>query len=61
MGKFAVFVPILFLIFLTLKLTNLIDWSWFWVLSPLIAVALFYAIACIIGVALTMRHLGKID
>lgn len=25
----------LFLIFLTLKLTGLIDWSWWWVLSPL--------------------------
>lgn len=26
---------ILFLIFLTLKLTNNIDWSWWWVTSPL--------------------------
>jgi phosphoglycerol transferase MdoB-like AlkP superfamily enzyme len=25
---------ILFLIFLTLKLTNNIDWSWWWVTSP---------------------------
>ena len=25
----------IFLIFLVLKLTNLIDWSWMWVLSPL--------------------------
>lgn len=25
----------LLLIFLTLKLTNLIDWSWWWVLSPI--------------------------
>jgi hypothetical protein len=25
----------LFLIFLVLKLTNLIDWSWWWVTSPL--------------------------
>ena len=27
---------ILFLIFLTLKLTNHIDWSWWWVFSPLL-------------------------
>jgi hypothetical protein len=27
--------PILFLIFLVLKLTNQIDWSWWWVTSPL--------------------------
>jgi hypothetical protein len=26
---------ILFLIFLTLKLTNTIDWSWWWIFSPL--------------------------
>lgn len=26
---------ILFLLFLTLKLTNNIDWSWWWVTSPL--------------------------
>ena len=26
---------ILFLIFLVLKLTNHIDWSWWWVFSPL--------------------------
>ena len=26
---------ILFVLFLTLKLTNHIDWSWFWVTSPL--------------------------
>lgn len=27
--------PILFLIFLVLKLTNQIDWSWWWVTLPL--------------------------
>ena len=27
---------ILFLIFLVLKLTQNIDWSWFWVVSPMI-------------------------
>ena len=25
----------IFLIFLVLKLTNLIDWSWMWIISPL--------------------------
>ena len=29
------FASILFLIFLVLKLTNYIDWSWWWVTSPL--------------------------
>jgi hypothetical protein len=29
------FCSVLFLIFLVLKLTNTIDWSWWWVTSPL--------------------------
>jgi len=29
------FGTILFLVFLVLKLTNYIDWSWWWVTSPL--------------------------
>lgn len=30
------FLSILTLIFITLKLTGYIDWSWLWVLSPLV-------------------------
>ena len=30
-----VFEDTLLLIFITLKLTRIIDWSWWWVLSPL--------------------------
>lgn len=29
------FGSILFIVFLVLKLTNVIDWSWWWVTSPL--------------------------
>lgn len=29
------------LIFIVLKLTNLIDWGWFWVLTPLWIVILY--------------------
>lgn len=29
------FPALLFLVFLVLKLTNVIDWSWWWVTSPL--------------------------
>jgi len=32
---------ILFLIFMVLKLTNHIDWSWWWITSPLWIPALF--------------------
>ena len=34
-SKVFPFIPILTLIFITLKLTNYISWSWWWVLSPL--------------------------
>jgi len=36
---------ILFLIFLTLKLANFINWSWWWVTSPL-----WIPIAIVIGI-----------
>ena len=40
---------ILFLIFLTLKLTNNIDWSWWWVTSPLwIPVALTLSVLVLV-------------
>ena len=29
------FLPVMFLIFMTLKLTECIDWSWWWVSAPL--------------------------
>lgn len=35
--------PILGLIFVTLKLCGLIDWSWWWVLSPFLAVVAIVA------------------
>lgn len=50
----GIFVPLLTLLFIGLKLTEYIDWSWWWVLSPiwisLVAVALFL----IIGLALVV-------
>lgn len=27
--------PLLFLLFLTLKLTDVVDWSWWWITAPL--------------------------
>ncbi len=38
------FVSVLTLIFIVLKLTGLIDWSWIWVLSPVWIVGLFFII-----------------
>jgi len=37
------FIQVLTLIFITLKLTNLVDWSWFWVMSPMIVPVILVA------------------
>jgi hypothetical protein len=39
---------LLFLVFLTLKLTQVIDWDWIWVLSPIWISAAFVAVVFII-------------
>jgi len=38
MTEFCLF--LLFLVFMTLKLTHHIDWSWWWVTAPLLNIAL---------------------
>ena len=45
------FVGLLTIVFITLKLIGKIDWSWWWVLSPIwISVLLVIAILVIIGI-----------
>lgn len=43
----ASFSNILFLVFLVLKLTNVIDWSWWWVTAPLWIPAIIFL--CFVG------------
>jgi len=52
---------ILFLIFMTLKLTGNIDWSWWWVTSPLwIPFALGGLVIGVIGIiAIIIERLSK--
>ena len=45
---------VLFLIFLVLKLTNYIDWSWWWVTAPL-----WIPIAIVLGVLLLVLLFSK--
>ena len=53
------FIGLLTIVFITLKLTNYIDWSWWWVLSPLwigfAIVGVFVVIALIVGLILSIR------
>jgi hypothetical protein len=39
------FVGLLTIVFITLKLTEVIDWSWWWVLSPL-----WISVAVVVGI-----------
>ena len=42
---------VLFLVFLVLKLTEVIDWSWWWVTAPLwIPIAFVIALTVLLGV-----------
>ena len=46
---------VLFIVFLTLKLTGNIDWSWWWVTSPLwIPLALVISIVVILLIVFTL-------
>jgi hypothetical protein len=49
------FLGLLTILFIGLKLGNVIDWSWLWVLSPLwIPFAVVFAIAAIIFLAMCL-------
>lgn len=50
------FVGLLTIVFITLKLTNFIAWSWWWVLSPLWITPVFVFVIAMIafGVALCL-------
>ena len=49
---------ILFVVFLTLKLTNVIDWSWWWVTSPLWISAIFF-VFCMLIIAIIAALVKK--
>jgi hypothetical protein len=44
------FVGLLTIVFITLKLTHVIAWSWWWVLSPLWISVAVVAVVALIGV-----------
>ncbi len=51
------FLGVLTIVFIVLKLTKNIDWSWWWVLSPLwIPFAIFIAILVIGAVIVALRR-----
>ena len=52
------FLPVLALIFITLKLTEVIDWDWLWVLAPLwIPLAIFVIVGIIVFIVMMFKKL----
>ncbi len=56
------FASLLAIVFITLKLTSVIAWSWWWVLSPLWIPAAFVVLifALVVGMAMTAAWIGKV-
>ena len=54
------FLSLLCIVFIVLKLTGVIAWSWWWVLAPVwFPFALFLAIAAIIGICYLIRRAAR--
>ena len=47
---------LLLLTFIILKLTRVIDWSWWWVLSPLWICAVVFVLAIVVAVILQKNN-----
>jgi len=53
------FVGLLTILFITLKLTGFIAWSWWWVLSPLWISSLLLAVIFVVGLTFVLLREGK--
>ena len=52
------FVGLLTIVFIVLKLTGFIAWSWWWVLSPLwISFGLVLVVLAVIGIVILIKYL----
>lgn len=53
---------LLFLVFLVLKLTHVLDWSWWWVTSPLwIPFGIVIVFVTIVSIIVIITHKKKIN
>jgi hypothetical protein len=54
------FLPLLTIVFIVLKLIDKIDWSWWWVLSPLwLPAAIAIAVLVVFGLFFLIKHRSK--
>ena len=57
-----IFCGLLFLVFLVLKLTNIINWSWWWITAPLwIPAILIIIFVLLVAIALTKANKDLIE
>lgn len=55
-----IFINLLQVVFIALKLFNVIIWSWFWIISPLwIVMGLVYIIWLLFSIVLFFKKIGK--
>lgn len=59
-GSLPLLVMLLFIVFLVLRLTNEIDWSWWWVTSPLWLSALAFVAFAAVGGGIALIVYGVI-
>lgn len=52
-------VSVLFIVFLVLKLTHVIDWSWWWVTAPLWGTVLLIVLTIVIGIVAALVASGR--
>ena len=50
------FVGLLTIVFITLKLTNYINWSWWWVLAPIWGTIVIAIVVFLIAVAISVSN-----
>lgn len=50
------FVGLLQIVFITLKLTDFIDWSWWWVLSPTLICTGLIVLALVLALVLAVNN-----
>jgi len=53
--SFDIILFCILVVFMALKLTRLVAWSWAWVLTPLWVPAVIFALGCIVAVFVTMN------
>lgn len=56
----SLFLPLLAVVFITLKLLEVIAWSWFWVLAPVWGWFCLVVMACVLALAVVAIG-GKVN